>query len=175
LTEQVEKGLFRQDLFYRINVVRLQLPPLRKRREDIAALVKHFIERFNRLQGRLVTGISQEALSLLMFHDYPGNIRELENIIEHALVLCSEGEIGVHCLPENVQKLANQPPPARIDAARRLTEFQIIQESLKRNRFNRLATARDLGMHKSTLFRKIKQLGIQLPKTDGRSKKRNPE
>jgi len=174
LAEQVEKGLFRQDLFYRINVVRLQLPPLRKRREDIAALVKHFIERFNRLQGRLVTGISQEALSLLMFHDYPGNIRELENIIEHALVLCSEGEIGVHCLPENVQNLANQPPPAGIDAARRLTEFQIIQESLKRNRFNRLATARDLGMHKSTLFRKIKQLGIQLPKTDGRSKKRNP-
>ena len=90
LAEQVKKGFFRQDLFYRINVVRLALPPLRERREDIAALVRHFIERFNRLQGRMVTGISQQALSLLLFHDYPGNIRELENIIEHALVLCPE-------------------------------------------------------------------------------------
>jgi transcriptional regulator with PAS, ATPase and Fis domain len=113
LEELVEKGKFRQDLFYRINVVRLDLPPLRERREDIAALVQHFIERFNRLQGRMVTGISQEALSLLMFHDYPGNIRELENIIEHALVLCPEGEIGIHCLPENLQNLTAQPVSRR--------------------------------------------------------------
>ena len=172
LAEQVKKGFFRQDLFYRINVVRLALPPLRERREDIAALVRHFIERFNRLQGRMVTGISQEALSLLMFHDYPGNIRELENIIEHALVLCPEGEIGIHCLPENLQHLSVAPPSAGIDEALKLTEAQIIKDALQRNHFNRLATARDLGMHKSTLFRKIKQLGIQLPKTDGRSKRK---
>ena len=81
----MKTGAFRQDLFYRINVVRLDLPPLRERREDIPTLVRHFIERFNRLQGRMVTGMTQAALSLLMFHDYPGNIRELENIIEHAL------------------------------------------------------------------------------------------
>ena len=171
LTEQVKKGLFRQDLFYRINVVRLQLPPLRERREDIATLVRHFIERFNRLQGRMVNGISQEALSILMFHDYPGNIRELENIIEHALVLCPEGEISLHCLPENLQRLSAPPLSAGIDTALKLTESQIIQDALKRNRFNRLATAQELGMHKSTLFRKIKQLSIQLPKTDGRSKR----
>ena len=172
LAELVKKGVFRQDLFYRINVVRLDLPPLRKRREDIAALIQHFIERFNRLQGRMVTGISQEALSLLMFHDYPGNIRELENIIEHGLVLCPEGEIGIHCLPENMQSLAAKPHHAGIHAALKLTESQVIQDALKRNQFNRLATARELGMHKSTLFRKIKQLGIQLPKTDGRSKQK---
>jgi len=170
LTEQVEKGLFRQDLFYRINVVRLNLPPLRERREDIAALIKHFIERFNRLQGRMVNGISQEALSILMFHDYPGNIRELENIIEHALVLCPEGEIGIHCLPENLQRPSAPSLPAGINAALKLTESQVIRDALKRNQFNRLATAKELGMHKSTLFRKIKQLNIQLPKTDGRNR-----
>ncbi|OQY48996.1 MAG: Fis family transcriptional regulator [Desulfobacteraceae bacterium 4572_87] len=174
LTDLVKKGVFRQDLFYRINVVRLDLPPLRKRREDIAALIRHFIERFNRLQGRMVTGIGQEALSLLMFHDYPGNIRELENIIERALVLCPEGEIGIHCLPENLAHLAAKPICAGINAALKLTESQVLQDALKRNHFNRLATARELGMHKSTLFRKIKQLGIQLPKTDGRSKQNKP-
>ena len=173
LTELVKDGTFRQDLFYRINVVRLDLPPLRDRKEDIATLVRHFIERFNRLQGRMVTGTSQEALSILMFHDYPGNIRELENIIEHALVLCPEGEIGVHCLPEILQNLVPQRPGAGINAALKLTESQVIQDALKRNRFNRLAAARDLGMHKSTLFRKIKHLGIHLPKTDGRSKRKS--
>ena len=172
LAELVKDGTFRQDLFYRINVVLLDLPPLRDRKEDIATLVRHFIERFNRLQGRMVTGISQEALSILMFHDYPGNIRELENIIEHALVLCPEGEIGVHCLPENLQDLVPQPLGAGINTALKLTESQIIQDALKRNQFNRLAAAQDLGMHKSTLFRKIKQLGIHLPKTDGRSKRK---
>jgi len=172
LDDLVKTGVFRQDLFYRVNVVRLDLPPLRERREDIPTLARHFIERFNRLQGRMVTGISQAALSLLMFHDYPGNIRELENIIEHALVLCPEGEIGIHCLPENLQRLSPQPLRAGMDAALKSTESQVIQDALKRHHFNRLATARELGMHKSTLFRKIKQLGIQLPKMDGRSKRK---
>ena len=170
LDDLVKTGVFRQDLFYRVNVVRLDLPPLRERREDIPTLARHFIERFNRLQGRMVTGISQAALSLLMFHDYPGNIRELENVIEHALVLCSEGEIGIHCLPENLQSLSPGPLRAGMDAALKSTESQVIQDALKRHHFNRLAAARELGMHKSTLFRKIKQLGIQLPKMDGRSK-----
>ena len=174
LTELVKKGLFRQDLFYRVNVVRLDLPPLRDRKEDIPALAKHFIERFNRLQGGMATGISQETLALLMFHDYPGNIRELENIIEHALVLCPEGKIGIHCLPDNLRSLSAQPIPTGMGAALKLTQSQVIEEALKRNQFNRLATARELRMHKSTLFRKIKQLGIQLPKTDGRSKRKNP-
>ena len=173
LDDLVKTGVFRQDLFYRVNVVRLDLPPLRERREDIPTLARHFIERFNRLQGRMVTGISQAALSLLMFHEYPGNIRELENIIEHALVLCPEGEIGIHCLPENLQSLSPGPLRAGMDAALKSTESQVIQDALKRHHFNRLAAARELGMHKSTLFRKIKQLGIQLPKTDGRSSRKN--
>ncbi|RJQ73282.1 MAG: PAS domain-containing protein [Desulfobacteraceae bacterium] len=169
LSDLVQKGLFRQDLFYRVNVVCLELPPLRDRKEDIPMLVDHFIERMKRLRGKPVTGISQEALSLLMFHDYPGNIRELENIIERIFVLCPEGEIAVPCLPENLKARAVPPVgPAGMSAALRTAECQVILAALEHNHFNRHATARMLNMHKSTLYRKIKRNGIQLPKEDGR-------
>jgi PAS domain S-box-containing protein len=170
LAALVKSGQFRQDLFYRINVVCLDLPPLRERKEDIPMLVKYFIDRLNRLRGRAVTGISQEALSLLMYHYYPGNIRELENIIEHALVLCPEGQIGIHCLPENLQdSTPRRKPQVGMDAALKSTEAQVILDALKHNKYNRLATARKLDMHKSTLYRKIKRLGIKLPEVDGRT------
>jgi PAS domain S-box-containing protein len=163
LTDLVKNGVFRQDLFYRINVVRLDLPPLRERKEDIPMLVKHFIGRFNRLRGRSVTGVSQEVLSLLMFHDYPGNIRELENIIEHAFVLCNEGQIEIHCLPENLRITRPRPTVhGTMGEAVKSVEAQMILDALDRNRNNRLSTARELGIHKSTLFRKIKALGIDL-------------
>jgi len=105
-------------------------------------LVKHFIGRFNRLRGRSVKGTSQEALSLLMFHNYPGNIRELENIIEHAFVLCPEKEIAIHCLPENLGITSPRPTVhGTMDAALKSTEAQVILDALERNRNNRLATA----------------------------------
>lgn len=171
LAAQVERDEFRKDLFYRINVVCLSLPPLRMRREDIPMLVDHFISRMKRLHGKPVTGISQEALSLLMFHQYPGNIRELENIIEHAVVICSAGEIGLQCLPESLQILNSAPVyQMKMDTAVKSTEAHVILEALKRNNFNRQATARELDVHKSTLYRKIKRIGIQLPEADGRSK-----
>jgi len=173
LADMVKKGTFRQDLFYRINVVRLDLPPLRERKEDIPMLVAHFITRLNRLRGRSVTGISQEALAILMSHDYPGNIRELENTIEHAFVLCPDGQIEPHCLPENLKTLVSRPAVnAKIEAALQSVEAQVILDALKRNKFNRLEAARDLGIHKTTLFRKIKMLGLDLPKVDGRSKQK---
>ena len=164
LTELVEKGGFRRDLFYRVNVIHLDLPPLRERKEDIPTLVKHFIGRLNRLQGKTVSGITQEALSLLMFHDYQGNIRELENILEHAFVLCPEGQIDIPCLPENLSSSMPQPTAKRgMDAALQSTEARVILDALERNRYNRLATARDLGIHKSTLFRKLKTLRLTAP------------
>ena len=163
LENLVKKGSFRQDLFYRINVIRLDLPPLRQRKEDVPMLVKHFIGRFNRLRGRSVAGISPEALSLLMFHDYPGNIRELENIIEHAFVLCREGQIETRCLPENLKAASGRAiGHGTIGEAVKSTEAQVILDTLKRNENNRLAAARELGIHKSTLYRKIKMLGIDL-------------
>ena len=170
LLESLKNGTFRQDLYYRINVVRLYLPPLRERREDIPLLVDFFINKINLLRGKKVSGIGQEALSLLMSHDFPGNIRELENIIEHSAVLCPDGQIEPHCFPDTLRR-----PPAElkkhstIDAAVKSVEAAAILDALERNNYNRLAAARDLGMHKSTLYRKIKDLGLEIPLVDGRS------
>jgi transcriptional regulator with PAS, ATPase and Fis domain len=171
LEDLVESGRFRRDLFYRIHVVRLDLPPLRERKEDIPMLVKHFISRFNRLRERPIKELSQEALSLLMFYNYPGNIRELENIIEHASVLCSKAQIEIHCLPENLRFSVSTPlTQTSITAVTQSAEARVILEVLKRNHYNRLATARELGIHKSTLYRKMKRLGFELPVANGRSR-----
>ncbi len=163
LNKLVKNGTFRRDLFYRVNVVCLELPPLRNRKEDIPMLVKHFIGMFNRLRGKSVRGISQEALSLLMFHEYPGNIRELENIIEHAFVLTSDEQIDVKCLPEHFTfNTSTQIVEVDMNKTVRFIEKQVILDALKRNKYNRIAAARELGIHKSTFYRKIKKLGINL-------------
>jgi PAS domain S-box-containing protein len=171
----VKEGAFREDLYYRINVVRLTLPPLRDRREDIPLLVDHFLRRFNRLTGKQITGVSQEVLAILMAHDFPGNVRELENVIEHAMVLCQGGVIEAVHLPDYLH-----PPPASMergiqetDTSRkdRWTELErgFILQVLRDNHWNRQAAARELGIGRQTLWRRIKRLNIQLPKEDGRS------
>ena len=173
----VAEGTFRRDLFYRINVVRLQLPPLRARREDIPLLVERCIDRMNRLRGRAVAGLEPATLARLMAHDFPGNIRELENIIEHGFILCTGERIGLHHLPANLQAPAAatlpaptaEPPDLR--AVRVASEEEAIRAALERTHYNRLAAARELGMHKSTLFRKLKKLNLDLPPTDGRSRR----
>ncbi len=175
LSHMVEEKRFRQDLFYRINVVNLNLPPLRQRMEDMLLLVAHFIAKLNRIRGKSVSGIDQQALEILMSHNFPGNIRELENIIEHAFVLCSEGDIQPAHLPAMLSKLSGTTPGSdtpddQPDDPVRSAEIRVIEDALKRNNFNRKAAAQDLGIHKSTLFRKIEKLGISLPKTDGRSR-----
>ena len=171
----VEAGQFRRDLFYRVNVIRLRLPPLRQRKEDIPLLVERFVARMNRLRGRSVAGIEPAVLARLMAHDYPGNIRELENIVEHAFILCEHGRIGLHHLPGYLQggapneEALSPQSAATMREARRHTEREVILAALERNQYHRSATARELGMHKSTLFRKVKKYGIALPETDGRS------
>ncbi|MBF0449217.1 MAG: sigma 54-interacting transcriptional regulator [Candidatus Magnetomorum sp.] len=171
LSDLVKLKKFRQDLFYRINVVKIELPSLRKRKEDIPLLIDHFIKRFNRFQSKSITGICQEAMSLLLAHDYPGNIRELENIIEHAFVLCHKGDILLNHLPDDFVTDIKRPlsESSTITESIRAVEIQGLLDILKRNNYNRLATARELGIHKTTLFRKLKKLGIKLPETDGRS------
>ncbi len=161
LMEQVRLGLFREDLYYRINVVRVELPPLRRRKEDIPLLVEQFISRFNRLQGKNVSGITAEALSLLMAHDWPGNIRELENEIERAFVLCREDTIDLAQL-SNHFSLAQEERPSAIDirSARNLLDRDTIRAALEQSGQNRLKAAQLLGIHKTTLFRKMKKLGI---------------
>jgi PAS domain S-box-containing protein len=172
LAEQTRQGAFREDLYYRVNVIRVELPPLRQRKEDIPLLAEQFVARFNRLQQRSVRGITAEALSLLMAHDWPGNIRELENVIERSFILCSEGFIGIEHLPEEltVYRAAGRSA-SDIKTARDLLDAQAIRTSLERNAYNRLAAARELGIHKSTLFRRVRQLGMSLPRQDGRSRR----
>jgi transcriptional regulator with PAS, ATPase and Fis domain len=154
-------------------VVTLPLPPLRDRKEDIPLLCDRIIGRINRRQGRTVAGISQESLAVLMSHDYPGNIRELENIIEHAFILCTDEKMIMPAhLPEHLRPRPRDVctvDTGTMKAAKRSVEAQAILDALHRNHFNRQAAARDLGIHKSTLFRKIKALGIDLPDTNGRS------
>ncbi len=168
----IDSGRFRQDLFYRINIVRLRLPTLRERKEDIPLLITKFIEKMNREKGKAVAGIDSEALKKLVNYDYPGNIRQLENVIEHAFILCSHGEIGIQHLPgylDSTGKPRETSSTTSIRAIRRSTEEDAIVKALERNGYNRLAAAKELGMHKTTLFRKLKKLKIRLPNTDGRS------
>jgi len=172
LAARVREGLFREDLYYRVNVVRVELPPLRRRKEDIPLLAAQFIERFNRLQGKAIAGISPEALSLLMAHSWPGNVRELENVVERAFILCPKGQIGIEHLPEELTAHAGTAiPSGGSRSAHELLDIQSIRAALARNDGNRLAAAKELGVHKTTLFRKIKKLGISLPEADGRRRR----
>ena len=169
LAELVRSGRFREDLYYRINVVRIELPPLRRRREDIPPLVDLFIARFNQVQGKTVAGIEPEALSLLMAHDWPGNIRELENVVEHAFILCDHGLITMAHLPRELLLRDHlQQRTGDLRAVRDLLDAQTIRAALRENNNNRLATARQLGVHKTTLFRRMKKLGLTAPGRRGR-------
>ena len=164
LAKLVRKGLFRKDLFYRINVVRIELPPLRDRREDIPLLIEHFVSKFNRLHGKDILGVSHEVLARLMEYDYPGNVRELENIIEHAFVLCRGNLIEIEHLPPSVrgEQHVGESVPKRGWTLKEM-ERCLIQDALRRHQGHRAATARELGIHPSTLFRKMRSLGIRWP------------
>jgi PAS domain S-box-containing protein len=162
LADLVKAGSFRQDLYYRINVMRIGLPPLRERREDIPLLIDHFIARFNRLRGREIAGVTPDTLGILLGHDYPGNVRELENIIEHAFILCSGGMIQPAHLPEPFRPTFSESVTAGAKTLHEL-EVRFICEVLQRNQWNRQAAAAELGIHTTTLWRKIKHLGIKSP------------
>ena len=163
LNELVARGIFREDLYYRLNVVKISLPPLAQRREDIPLLVEHFIRRFNGRTGKNIQGLSRDAMSCLMRHDFPGNIRELENIIEHGFVLCRENQITMAHLPED---LLNSPSgvsditPSPETGPMAQNEARLIRRILEKHNGNRRKTAEELGIHKTTLWRKMKKLKI---------------
>jgi PAS domain S-box-containing protein len=170
LAAMVETDVFRRDLYYRIKVIRLELPPLRERRDDIPLLVEHFVASFNAVQNKQVTGVSRDVLALLMALPYPGNIRELQNIVEHAFVMVSGGQIELSHLPDDIVPLVRDAASRTgVRGAKDVVEAQAIRDAIERNGGNRLLAAEVLGMHKSTLFRRIKQLGIEMPENDGRS------
>ncbi|CAB1055578.1 Two-component transcriptional response regulator, AtoC family [Olavius sp. associated proteobacterium Delta 1] len=164
LSELVARGSFREDLFYRLNVVKIELPPLSRRREDIPLLIKNFIQKFNALKDREITGISENALGTLMQYNFPGNIRELENIIEYAFVLCRGEMIRTRHLSREIlngmKKRSDtdaKTPSSHLDAA----EKEAIIEALQRHNANRGKTAAFLGINKSTLWRKMKKYKIE--------------
>jgi PAS domain S-box-containing protein len=169
----VREKKFRKDLFYRIRVVELKLPELRQRRTDIPILVDHMVAKFNQLKDKDIAGVSDEVMLRLMAHDYPGNVRELENIIEHAFVLCTGGLIELRHLPPELG-VAGGTSTDKTAGPRTLEEMEksMISEALYRHKGNRKRTAKDLGIDYSTLYRKIRDLKIETPATDGRSQRK---
>ena len=167
LEELVQQGKFRQDLFYRVNVVKLVLPPLRQRKEDIPLLVEHFNRKFSRLSAKEIQGLSPEVLPVLMSHDFPGNIRELENVMEYATVVCKNGLIRVEHLPDYLKQSVGSGISRVKEETSGLcwgdVERGFVYESLKRNQWNRSATAKQLGIHPTTLWRKMKRLNMEVP------------
>ena len=157
----VDEGAFREDLYYRINVVSVEIPALRDRPEDLPRLVRHFLERFQQRRGKLISGLSDKSMALLRRYPWPGNIRELENAIEHAFVLCMGETIRTEHLPERVVNGAQEQgkSPTQLGDA---SLQAVIREALVRNHGDKSKTARELGMHRTTLWRKIRQYDIEV-------------
>jgi transcriptional regulator with PAS, ATPase and Fis domain len=150
-------------LYYRINVMKLELPPLRERKEDITLLVEHFIGRFNRLHNKNICCITNEVTAALLSYNYPGNVRELENIIEHCFVLCDSEVIEAKHLPSSTRpSLKSESTKDSKPTTIKQMEIILIKQALKRNKGNKTAAAKQLGIDKSTLFRKMKAFSIDI-------------
>ncbi len=161
LAQLAREGKFREDLFYRIRVIHLKLPALKDRREDIPLLINHLVAKLNRVQGKDIAGVSQEVLVRLMDYDFPGNVRELENIIEQAFVLCRGGLIELRHLPLELRPSGvTTIAPASVMTVRSM-EQHMIEAALKRNNGSRQHTALELGINPSTLYRKLKALTLR--------------
>lgn len=171
LSELVACGHFRDDLFYRLNVIKVVIPSLYERKDDIPLLIEHFIAKFNALKERAISAMSPEVMTLLMKYDFPGNIRELENIIEYCFVLCHGPEITKEHLPAEfldcmVEVTADQKE--KTNAPLLNAEAHVIMDALEKFNGCRLVTAEYLGIEKTTLWRKMKRYGINY--ANGKSK-----
>jgi DNA-binding NtrC family response regulator len=156
----VADGRLRRDLFYRLNVIAIRVPELSERAEDIPLLVDHFLARFNNRMGRAIRGADDEVIARLLRHRFAGNVRELENVLEHAYVVARGPMITVADLPPYVTGAQRQPAPLPAGGA---GERDTILQVLQRNRWSILRAAEDLGVHRTTLWRKIKRLKISRP------------
>jgi two-component system response regulator PilR (NtrC family) len=170
LETEVEKGTFRQDLFYRLNVIQLRLPPLRERREDISLLVDHFVRKFSAEHGRVIAGVEPEAMSALMTHSFPGNVRELENLIERAVTLTTADRVTADTLPSltgvpgigPAAGAAPAMPETGIDLEKTVEDFErsILIKTMERTKGNRTEAARLLGVSFRSLRYRLSKLGI---------------
>jgi len=189
LKQRIKEGKFREDLYYRLNVLPVFLPPLRERNDDIPLLVEHFLKKFNQKTGKRITSVSPEAIDLLLDYPWPGNVRELENAIEHSFVHCQNSTILPNHLPDEPQNFPNLrdetsllPPalergnilvpqqyPSRAvekilspEKPLKQAEKEIILQALKKNKGNKIKTAKELKISRSTLWRKMKGLKVGL-------------
>jgi len=173
LDEMVEAGEFREDLLYRLEVIPIELPPLRERRRDIPELVEHFVEKFNRSRSRRVSGLTDEAMNALAAYEWPGNVRQLQNAIERMVVLKGRGRLDVDDLPRRIRKAASASPEAAAaelpeegldlrDAVERF-ENRLILQALERTGWNKNQAAGILRMNRTTLVEKLKKKKLKKP------------
>ncbi len=174
LEEEVEQGRFREELYYRLNVIPRTLPPLREREEDIPLLVKHFLAKYGKDKNPALTGFGKKAMNLLMQYKWPGNVRELENLVERMLVLCDGTEVELEDLPEKILAGCSQAssrlphidlPESGIDLSTAVNEFEknIIIQALNRSNWVKNRAAKLLNVNRTTLVEKIKKQKLQKP------------
>ena len=171
LDERVREGYFRKDLFYRLNVISIQLPALRDIKEDIPALAEHFLQKLGPRISQSVSGISPEVMEILLSYDWPGNIRELQNVIERALSLCTGARITSEHLPEGIlgERTKSEPKPSEMPVrgdeplhlAVNYAEREQLIEALRRTRGNRTEAAALLNIHRTTLYYRLKKFGVR--------------
>ncbi|MBI3997074.1 MAG: sigma-54-dependent Fis family transcriptional regulator [Candidatus Omnitrophica bacterium] len=182
LLDLVKQGKFREDLYYRLNVIPMRLPSLRERRSDLPLLVDHFIARSSRAMGKTISGVTDEAMNVFMEYQWPGNIRQLENVLERAVILAKRARLDVDDLPEELRFRSDATSMAiddqeegakeaegafskddsvQLKDALKMPERELILKVLAEVRWNRSEAAKRLGIHRSTLYHKIRQLGIQ--------------
>jgi transcriptional regulator with PAS, ATPase and Fis domain len=170
LEELIKKGLFREDLYYRLNVIKIEMPPLKQRKGDIPLLCEHFLAEFNKKFGKNVTEINEDFLRTVMMYEWPGNVRELENTLERAVVLCKESYLSVQDLPDNfVQAQAGGDALSdgasgetfiSLKDALRDPEKKVIKEVLERTNWNRKETAKILDINRTTLYNKMREYNL---------------
>ena len=172
LEQAIRERRFREDLFYRLNVIPIETPALRERREDIPLLVHHFLQVMNQEKGKRVEGLSPPALELLCEYDWPGNVRELENLVERLVILRGDGTIEVDELPRSLRRAAERPavaaprvPPAGIPFNEVVDRFEtdLILQALERTQWNKNRAAQLLGLNRTTLLEKMKKKGLDAP------------
>jgi len=165
ISEAVKEKTFREDLYYRIDVIKMHLPALRERKDDIPLLAQHFVEEYARHAGKNIHGISQEVLSLLMAYDWPGNVRELQNAIEHAVALTRDDTISPSSLPSHIRvgsyDISVQSPRQRMSLYELKKAYTL--QMLEEYSWNCAKAAAALGVGRATIYRKLKEYGFTHP------------